>query len=545
MSLLSKFCKILCGILAIVLVVTGVVAVFMHDNTTYRPAEPSRPFTEGWRCDDASVAFPLSLDGETTIVNTLPSVEEDAVLLIRCNYKFLTARVGDETVYVSEPASLGAVKTDVGHYLAMIPLRAEHSGRPIAITLQGRDSGYNTALKDISLTTTADFALQILREKTPYLVVAVALLIGAVACMVTWLVFLCRKKNEAALMPHFLLWAGSFAAALGVWIFTEPHLWAVVTGRFVRSGIINYLALMLLPLTLLGMLRSLSKKPRLSLDLLVSLASLEVIVELGLFLGGAADLTAMLLVHQLSCIAALAIFVAYLIFCRKDFAFGRFVAGGMTVALICAVVSTVRYFLDGDWLLWSLLAVTGLIGSVLTNTIVRLSKDVDEANHNQRYKKFALTDVMTGAGSRFAYILLGEKYRKEVPAELSLIFLDTNNLKETNDTLGHAAGDEILIATAECIREVFEDIGEWFRLGGDEFLVATTADHAVIAEKTAIFERLVDDWCGKYVDDLVVSYGVVHASDYPGLSLDELMKKADGHMYVHKHHTKKQSPTTE
>lgn len=538
---MSKIYKILHILVAFVLVCVLVVAACMRDNTTYRPADATVPFAEGWRYGDRSVTFPLSLEDETTLVNVLPPVEHDTVLLIKCNYKFLTARVNGETVYTSDLASLGVVKTDVGHYLAMIPLRAEHSGQTIEVTLAGRDSGYNTAIKDVLLTTTAGFAKQVLTEKLNYLVIALALLMGALVCFVTWLVFLCRKKNEAALMPHFLLWAGAFATTFGVWLFTEAHLWAIVTGRFVWSGVINYLMLMLLPLTLLGMLRSLSKRKRRSLDAIVCLAQLEIIIELVLFLCGFVDLTAMLFVHQLSCIAALAIFVAYLLLCRKDFAVGYFVIGGIMVTLICAVVSVVQYFLSSDWLLWAVLAIIGLAVSVLVNTIVRLYKDVDEANHNLRYKKFALTDIMTGAGSRFAYILMGEKYRKEVPQELSLIFLDTNNLKETNDTLGHAAGDEILMATAECIRDVFGDIGEWFRLGGDEFLVATTAEHEVIREKTALFESLVDEWQGKYVDDLVVSYGVVHASDYPGLSLDELMKKADGRMYVNKHHTKKET----
>lgn len=535
---MSKIFKILHIMVAIMLICAVVFAACLHDNTTYRPAETSVAFTEGWRCDETAVTFPFALDGEVTMTNTLPTVEHDTVLLVKCNYKFLTARIDGETVYTSDPASLGVIKTDVGHYLAMIPLRDEHSGRTVEITLMGRASGYNTAVKEILLTTTAEFAQQVLLDKLNYLVTALALLIGSIVCFVTWFVFLCRKKDEAALMPHFLLWAGAFAATFGVWLLTEPHLWAVVTGRFALSGTANYLALMLLPLTLLGMLRSLSKRRRRSLDVLVGIAQAEIIVELALFFGGLVDLTAMLLVHQLSCIAALVIFVAYLLVYRKDFAGGHFVVVGMIATLICTVVSVSVYFLGGDWLVWALLAIVGLVILVLVNTIIRLCRDVDEANHNWRYKKFALTDVMTGAGSRFAYVLLGEKYRKEVPTALSLIFLDTNNLKETNDTLGHAAGDEILLATAHCIRDVFGDIGDWFRMGGDEFLVVTTADHDTIAEKTAVFERLVDDWHGKYVDDLVVSYGVVHASDYPGLSLDELMKKADGHMYVNKHQTK-------
>ena len=49
--------------------------------------------------------------------------------------------------------------------------------------------------------------------------------------------------------------------------------------------------------------------------------------------------------------------------------------------------------------------------------------------------------------------------------------LDLNCLKECNDTLGHAAGDEYLLGTAKSIRQVFERYGKCYRIGGDEFVV--------------------------------------------------------------------------
>ena len=48
---------------------------------------------------------------------------------------------------------------------------------------------------------------------------------------------------------------------------------------------------------------------------------------------------------------------------------------------------------------------------------------------------------------------------------------DVNGLKEANDTLGHEAGDELIIGSAECLEKSFEGINTIYRLGGDEFTV--------------------------------------------------------------------------
>ena len=44
--------------------------------------------------------------------------------------------------------------------------------------------------------------------------------------------------------------------------------------------------------------------------------------------------------------------------------------------------------------------------------------------------------------------------------------IDLNGLKQINDTYGHSAGDAAIIAAAESIQEVFQDIGKCYRIGG-------------------------------------------------------------------------------
>ena len=92
----------------------------------------------------------------------------------------------------------------------------------------------------------------------------------------------------------------------------------------------------------------------------------------------------------------------------------------------------------------------------------------------------------------------------------------------------------MIVAASKCIKDAFGDVAECFRMGGDEFLVALVTTPDVVSERIARFNQLVSRWHGRYVNCLTVSYGVVSASEYPGLNFEALLKTADDMMYQHK-----------
>src|SRR5204862_3814417 len=70
----------------------------------------------------------------------------------------------------------------------------------------------------------------------------------------------------------------------------------------------------------------------------------------------------------------------------------------------------------------------------------------------------------------------------------AVLFLDLNNFKQVNDTLGHAAGDEVLKLVARCLVSSVRDADTVSRHGGDEFVILLTelaqpSDAALIADK--------------------------------------------------------------
>jgi diguanylate cyclase (GGDEF)-like protein len=168
----------------------------------------------------------------------------------------------------------------------------------------------------------------------------------------------------------------------------------------------------------------------------------------------------------------------------------------------------------------------------MISTFVKLNLAIKDIAQTKQYKEYALTDIMSGLKSRYAYTIFEAQQKTGSPSNaLHLIFLDIDMLKKANDTLGHVAGDEMITAVSKCIKDAFGDVAECFRMGGDEFLVAMTAETEVVHERVALFNRLVSQWSGRYVDRLTVSYGVASANEYPGLNFEELLKTADNMMY--------------
>lgn len=123
---------------------------------------------------------------------------------------------------------------------------------------------------------------------------------------------------------------------------------------------------------------------------------------------------------------------------------------------------------------------------------------------------------------------------KHYATQLAVLFVDIDNFKEINDTLGHPVGDEVLKFVAQCMVSSVRGADTVSRYGGDEFIVllAKVSDRAAamqVAQK--LRTRLVaPSQIGPYVLGLSASIGI---SLYPedGDDASTLIERADAAMY--------------
>ncbi len=149
-------------------------------------------------------------------------------------------------------------------------------------------------------------------------------------------------------------------------------------------------------------------------------------------------------------------------------------------------------------------------------------------------KSLARSDVLTGAVNRryFYTLASSEIYRAHrFHRPLSLAFLDIDNFKTINDTLGHDIGDDLLAAVAGAINENLRISDVLARLGGDEFAILlpeTGEEHVreVITKVKEVLTKVVqrNNWPVSF------SIGVV-TSAVCDFNIDEMIKTADKIMY--------------
>ena len=113
------------------------------------------------------------------------------------------------------------------------------------------------------------------------------------------------------------------------------------------------------------------------------------------------------------------------------------------------------------------------------------------------------TDELTGCLNRRAY----EKDIRGLRPSTEFVYvsMDVNGLKIVNDSLGHAAGDELLRGASYCIRKSFDDYGKVYRIGGDEFVAILFINSQRMQEIRHEFVETVESWKGEQIDSMTIS----------------------------------------
>lgn len=180
----------------------------------------------------------------------------------------------------------------------------------------------------------------------------------------------------------------------------------------------------------------------------------------------------------------LALVPVFLLSYYKGWRGAAFAACGSMVVLAGVEVFVIRY--GGKEIDWWVLAAPILLMVAVTIGSGALS----ELLHRQRVLalQMAYRDPMTGVANRRLLAELAEKAMAMARREgsgLAVLFLDTVRFKRINDSLGHAAGDQILKQLATRLEDTFRGSDIVARVGGDEFVVClpgvSTSEDAIAA----------------------------------------------------------------
>lgn len=136
-------------------------------------------------------------------------------------------------------------------------------------------------------------------------------------------------------------------------------------------------------------------------------------------------------------------------------------------------------------------------------------------HHLAEAEKQSLTDPLTGLYNRRSMeqllqreIALAERHTQP----LSIVMIDMDKFKEINDEHGHAAGDHMLRAFADCVRMTLRKTDLAFRYGGDEFVIALP--QTAVDQARAVVQKLRQAFAAVDFSD-----AIAHLSQQPTLSI--------------------------
>jgi diguanylate cyclase (GGDEF)-like protein len=159
--------------------------------------------------------------------------------------------------------------------------------------------------------------------------------------------------------------------------------------------------------------------------------------------------------------------------------------------------------------------------------------------NEKKLEKMAMNDIMTGALNRMSGIEILKKAigkSKRYFSDLTVVYIDINNLKKVNDTLGHIEGDWYIKTICDVIMSTKRETDDFVRLGGDEFLV-------ILGDSAKGGKRLVDGLYAKLKKireetdkdyDISISTGILEYDPIVYKTLDEYLEAADKKMYEDK-----------
>lgn len=520
------------------------IVINIVDNNDYHPYNPNRDFTTGWVLvnDDGSkkpIEIPHHFEDEFVIENTLPTVSNKTVLLLRVNYKKVLVYVEDELIHEGYEASYGHIKTDTSNYLVAVNLRSEYSDKTIKVVLEPRESIFNHSVSDILVTTQEDFALATVADNWAIFALAIVLIVIGSLSLGIFIVLKIKKfKVEKKLINIFAL-----IAIVSVLLFfgtiTDVHFYSVLTGKLAMSGVLHYLSFIVMPVVIFEMVKTYVNKRHIVLDIYQHLSVGIIILSFALFFTGVTGLHQLIPLTHISFILLALIIIGLLIqtFRTPRIRKLKTITVGISISLILCLIALIFYILSIPWM--SIVCIAGIIVviSAAIDSIGRLYEKAKEVVREEEYFHYAYTDGLTGLLNRKSYEEKLEDLQVEhLFNDVVFIVFDINDLKLANDTLGHQAGDEIIIATAKIIKEVFGDLGICYRIGGDEYVcvIEKEVKEEKVKELLNTFEIKVAEWKGKIVPSLSVAYGYSIMNKKDANKIHNVIHLADEIMYFYK-----------
>ena len=443
----------------------------------------------------------------------------ESCLMFYIVHSYAEVRFDGDLMYSLTPGENNSIGLSPSSNWVVVPIYPSDSGRQATVTVT---PVYKSVLnRKIEFEIGSRYAVFMHRLKTdlPQIVLSSLCILMGILLVIVQLYFIVKKRTKS----WDMFYLGNFSLIMGIWRITDTRFSPIMFGKHTAAlGYITLSALFILAVPLLMFVEEQHIGKCSALLRLAALAtSATAFVALVCQVLGIAELRETLK----ACHIMLIIDIAALIFISFFYG-GRDIKKRNTVKFIILLVlgsitDLAYFYLKGTSSGMMITSNTFLIYTFywFTENILNLNKK-------------AYVDVNTKLFNKARW----EEFIKEnIPDNepIGIMMFDLNRLKHTNDTLGHKIGDKMIVNFAEILRNTFNSGELLCRWGGDEFTVLVrNADREKMESYDYAVHAAVDAHNSSGAKpEIYFACGYALSTDFPGISRNELLTKADERMY--------------
>lgn len=537
-----------CVFMAVLIAVAAVLVLMdgsLSQQRTAGPGEDSiKSLDSGWTMrweqgEERDLHLPLTYSGragdkveyshEFNFARTA-----DAQLCVQTYLSPFRVYIDDQLVYEYGSQAIQEGRLTVGNGYHIIPIPAQ-KGQLRIETEVSRGAPYAT-IGSVQVATGANFLKMLVRDNCMTILASgIMLLIGVYTLSSFFGVTRIWGQKKASLTLSLLSFCASF------WMLGRSGLLQIFTDRILLANSFDFLSFFLLPLAALLFFReNLQRQKDRFLQICIGMEGAFFVFACVSYLLRWIDFSRMLVVAHILLIPCILCLGYNLIFhCRSTvvrLGFGALLLGEAAELIVYQLI---RFeFLEFHFLEIGMLAFV-------------MCMAYEWRKQNQRYQQrlirqemlesLAYTDALTGLGNRAAYDrkIQAMCTRAMSERQVHLLMVDINHLKQVNDSMGHQVGDDYLRTNADLLAEHIGELGQLYRIGGDEFAAVLECSEKKCRE---LMQRL-SRYTGRAGDPLSANFSVGCATFDPTKDSDltDTFNRADQVMYRCKQENRKRS----
>ncbi len=541
-------------------IIIVLISIFYSGTETPSYDKKIFDYSSGWSfTPDDGVAMegtiPTTFDSsvsQVTFSKTLPGfIKDGSNIIFYTSHETVKAYIDDKMIYSFGISSDSGSKTP-GNAWNFISISAPYAGKAIKIVITNCYKGSERLALPVFMYGTQGAGIWYVLSKNLFsFFISMLLLVIGLSVIIIYTV-LHRKVH----ICENVLWLGIFSVMLSLWSAAETHLVALFIGHNLLENQLSFIALKLLLIpSLIFISTTLNTKDNLFNFILCCASAVDTIVSCILQITGLLDFKL-----TITCTHILfLIYIVYVIYItvktlhqNKHSYSNKNTKQQLTIIhSICLLIVSIamsadifnNYFSNksdaATFTRLGLLIYIMVLGNAVLADSVNMIKQGEEA---ELIKKQAVTDSLTKLKNRVGFEVRLNELAGSDYSEYGIAMFDLNNLKLFNDKHGHSMGDYYLIVSSEILQDAFCNVGDLYRIGGDEFcgIARNLSDYNFVELRKKIDSKLAAINKNHYVEEkMQIASGFAHFDPILDKTLLDTRSRADALMYQNKLHLKK------